>query len=203
MYACATHPNYRKQGIMKKLLDTIYEEACKEEVAGIFLHAADENLSNYYRKLGFQDFFYQNCTTFNRTSAGSVSYKEREKGAKNTITFLTPEEYYHKRLQKLEKYCFINWNEDFFKFLHQTGTQFCAYENDIFAFRPEDKRLIVEEWLSVNLDAQIANSLFEYFTDFKSIEICTIGNESCFGQIKWCKFVDKNLLNGYFAFALE
>ncbi|MCL1850805.1 MAG: GNAT family N-acetyltransferase [Bacteroidetes bacterium] len=195
IYACATHPNYRRQGVMEKLLATIYDISCNENIAGVFLHAADENLANYYRKLGFQDFFYRNSSTFNR--------KGREEGTKHTMKFLTPDEYSNKRIQKLEKQYFANWNEDFFRFLNETGVQFCEYENTIFSFRTEDSKLIVDELLSNTPEQQIANLLFEQFPDCESIDIRTTGNENCCGQMKWNQFINTDIRSGYFAFALE
>ena len=58
LYACATLPDYRGQGMMRKLLSTIFDESSNEKCAGIFLHPADKNLGHFYRKLGFEDFFY-------------------------------------------------------------------------------------------------------------------------------------------------
>jgi predicted acetyltransferase len=195
IYACATHPNYRRQGVMEKLLATIYDAACNENIAGVFLHAADENLANYYRKLGFQDFFYQKCLKFN--------CKGREESTKNAMKFLTPDEYYNKRIQKLEKQCYANWTEDFFRFLNETGVHFCKYENAIFSFRTEDRKLIIDELLSNMPEQQIANLLFEHFPDCDCIEIRTIGNENCCGQMKWNQSININVSNGYFAFAME
>jgi hypothetical protein len=96
----------------------------------------------------------------------------------------------------------VDWNRDFFQFLSETGTQFCAYENEILAFRIENNRFIVDELLSGNLNSQITSDLFEFY-ECDSIEIHTIGNENCFGQMKWNTTVNEDLENAYFAFTLE
>ena len=214
LYACTTHPNFRKQGIMEKLLTTIYEETCSENYAGIFLHAANHSLQNYYKKLGFEDYFFRNHSFYSK-------HKENAKGAKSeTLDFnslhslqnsfllkniktITPEMYYQKRIQKLENYSFINWNKDFFKFMNETGTQFFEYENSIFSFRTHDNMIIIDEWLGEDTQNQITNLLFEQYPDFKTIKIRTLGNETCCGQIKWCKSFEHKSKNGYFAFAME
>jgi N-acetylglutamate synthase-like GNAT family acetyltransferase len=195
IYACATHPNYRRQGIMEKLLAAIYDEACAENIAGIFLSAADQKLGDYYRKLGFQDYFYQNCLKFNR--------KGRKGGAKDAKeAYLIPHtSYLKKRLQKLEGYCFVNWNEDFFRFLAETGAQFCELEGTIFSFKTEEEKIIVDELLCDQPNLKIINLIIKFFSDYNSIEIRMPGNEICCGQVKWCNTLDMS--DGYFAFAME
>jgi len=172
LYACATHPHYRQQGIMKKLLETIYNKACGDGIAGIFLRAATPVLENYYRKLGFADFFY----------GGFINHNKHKRDSKN---FISPETYHKKRIQKLENVCFVNWDEGFFKFLHDTGTLFCEEEHEIFAFRIVNDTILIDEVLDDNLE-ELPN------------------NTSYCGQIKWCNFQKPATLNnGYFAFAME
>jgi len=217
LYACATHPNFRKQGIMEKLLTTIYEETCSENYAGIFLHAANRSLQNYYKKLGFEDYFYRNNSIFfNRKGR-----KENAKGAKSEMldfnsinslqppfllknfNLITPEKYYQKRIKKLKNFSFINWNTDFFKLMNETGTQFFEYENSIFSLRTHDNMIIIDEWLGEDTQNPITNLLFEQYPDFDTVKIRTLGNETCCGQIKWCKTFEHKPKIGYFAFAME
>ena len=196
IYACATLPLYRGQGIMAKLLGTIYEEACREDVAGFFLHAADQQLEKYYRKLGFVDFFYRESTVF-------FKHREHKEDTKDTEKFIAPKIYHKKRLQKLERYCFVNWDEGFFDFLYETGMQFCEYENDIFSLRIENENIIIDELLGDAPKEQIAQHIFSNFPDCKTVEINYPGNTNSYGQIKWCNPKNENLNKGYFAFAME
>ena len=214
LYACATHPNFRKQGIMEKLLATIYEESCSENYAGIFLYAANHSLQNYYKKLGFEDYFFRNHSFY-------YNHKEHKENAKSeTVDFnslhslqnplqfknfnlITPENYYQKRIKKLKNFSFINWNKDFFKFMNETGTQFFEYENGIFSLRTNDNMIIIDEWLDTDTQNQIANLFFEQYPDFETVQIRTLGKEICCGQIKWRKPFEHKPKNGYFAFAME
>jgi len=197
VYACATRPQYRRQGVMAKLLETIYNEACRENIGGIFLHAADQNLENYYRRLGFENFFFRDSATF-------FKQREREGYKKHTdMQFITPDVYSKKRLQKLENYYFIDWNESFFYFLHETGMQFCEYKNDIFSLSIENETIIIDELLGDTPKEEIASLIFKHFTDFKTVEISYPGQKNCYGQIKWCKPQNENLCKGYFTFAME
>ena len=196
VYACATHPQYRRQGIMTKLLETIYNEACRENVAGIFLRAANQNLEIYYRKLGFEEFFYGGRACFKH--GGHGGYKEDAE-----VQFITPKMYSEKRLQKLENYCFVNWGECFFNFLYETGMRFCEYENNIFSVRIEKETLIIDELLGDAPKEEIASLVFKHFSDFKTVEICFLEQKNCCGQIKWRQPFNENPKKGYFAFAME
>ncbi|MCL2290146.1 MAG: GNAT family N-acetyltransferase [Bacteroidetes bacterium] len=198
IYACATHPNYQRQGIMQNLLATIYDAACRENIAGIFLHAADQNLANYYRKLGFEDFFYRNHFWY---------YKDKLLATvpvpTNTIKFISPETYQKKRVQKLENNSFVNWNEDFFRFINEGEIQLCAYESAIFSYKTGFNNIIVDELLGDVSNEEIARLLIEHFPDIETVHIRLPGAETCCGQVKWCKHWEKQPEDGYFAFAME
>lgn len=198
IYACATHPQYQRQGIMEKLLTTIYNEACCENITGIFLNAADQYLANYYRKLGFEDFFYRNHFWY---------YKEKllaeEPKPLNIINFISPETYYKKRVQKLENTFFANWNESFFRFIDEEKIQLCEYKNAIFSYRTGFNHIIVDEFLGDMPNEQLARLLIEYNPDFETVHIRSQGSENCCGQIKWCRPWKTQPKSGYFAFAME
>ena len=198
IYACATHPQHREQGIMQKLLAIIYDEACRENVMGIFLHAADQYLANYYRKLGFTDFFYRDHFWY---------YKEKllseELVPLNNINFISTDVYYKKRAQKLESICSVDWNENFFRFINNGKTQLCEYENTIFSYRTEFNNIIIDELLGNTTNEQIARLLIEHLPKFETVHIRLPGNEICCGQMKWCNYWENQPKNGYFAFAME
>jgi len=210
LYACATHSDYRGQGVMTNLLATVYQDACNEEYAGIFLHAADPSLANYYRKLGFEDYFFRNQSCY-------FNHKEHKECTRDTnslrplrkplrplrLNLVTPEQYHKKRVQILNNSCFINWNEDFFRFLNQTGTQFCEYENSIFSFRTESNNIIVDELLGDISHDKLADLLFEHLPEIEVVNIRSMGNDFCCGQIKWCNTLKNPDKNGWFAFAME
>jgi predicted acetyltransferase len=217
LYACATHPSFREQGIMGKLLEVIYEDACSENITEIFLHAANDFLANYYRKLGFRDFFYRSHSFY-------YNHKVEEESAKNTksnlpdsnpyelcenpllplqLNIISPKIYQKKRVQKFENHCFVNWNEDFFQFLNETGTLFCEYENTVFSFRTVINNIIVDELLGDASHEQIAHLLLAHLPDFEVVHIRYEGNDFCCGQIKWCNQTTNHQEKGWFAFAME
>lgn len=57
IYACATLPEYRKQGIMNQLFECAKSEAAESSVFALVLIPSDEYLFEYYHKIGFQRLF--------------------------------------------------------------------------------------------------------------------------------------------------
>lgn len=60
LYAAATLPEYRKFGIMGKLINFGIDFAKNSNVRYIILSPANESLYNYYKKFGFKTVFYIN-----------------------------------------------------------------------------------------------------------------------------------------------
>jgi N-acetylglutamate synthase-like GNAT family acetyltransferase len=198
LYACATHEQHRNQGVMEKLLATIFEEGCKENVAGIFLHAANQYVASYYRKLGFKDFFFRDHFWYFKEKILSQEIR-----LSDSIHFIAPEIFHKHRVQKLENHCFVNWSEDFFRFFNEAKIQFCEYEDSLFSFKTVYNNIIVDElWGDISHE-KIARALFEHLPDFETVCIRTMGNDMCCGQIKWCKSFETEIDKGYFAFAME
>jgi GNAT superfamily N-acetyltransferase len=56
IYACATDPAFRRQGLMKALLDEAAERTKQRKVRGLLLVPADEHLRSYYAACGFVPF---------------------------------------------------------------------------------------------------------------------------------------------------
>ncbi len=79
IYAAATDENYRKQGIMSRLLDFSKECSQKENIDFLFLHPASNELYNYYEKNGFSTAFYKRNAEVTRnvlekTYSGNYNY---------------------------------------------------------------------------------------------------------------------------------
>jgi len=198
IYACATHPQHQKQGIMKKLLEKIYHDACCENVQGIFLYAANKNVANYYRKLGFEDFFYRKEILYDTSQLNA-----KIETSPNSYFEITPEEYYIKRRKKLYNLCFVDWNKDFFQFIQKEELHFCEYEDSIFSYKLKEDAIVVEELLGKMPADTIAHLLIANSPDIKTINFRLPGSDVCCGQMKWCKSSDRMNNNDYFAFAME
>ena len=198
LYACATHPEHREQGIMQNLLSAIYDEVCREKIAGIFLHPANQSLANYYRKLGFEDMFYRDHFWYYKHKL-----LEEVSVPANTLHLISPETYHKKRIKKLQNNCFISWNENFFRFINEGEIQLCEAGNTIFSYKTLFNTIIVDELLGVLPNEQIARLLIEHLPDFETVNIRLQGNEFCCGQIKWCNRLEDQPKDGYFAFAME
>ena len=202
IYACATKKQYRGKGIMKNLLEIIYIDACHtDDVAGIFLRPANNSLTKYYQTLGFIDFFYRNELIFKRQTTNNradASYRPLP-----TAHFIPFTIYHKKRIQKLKNHYFINWDVGFFRFLYETETRFCEFENTIFSFRDNGNVIIVDELLGELSESEVAHFLLDTYSGATKINVYFSGNEICYGQVKWCPFYNKLFSSGYFAFAIE
>jgi len=219
LYACATHPDFQSQGIMTKLLETIYDEACRENFAGVFLQAINQSLSEYYQKLGFEAFFFREHAFYynHREHEETTDTTKNNKGIHSVVPCelsenplrplrlktISPENYCKNRAKKLNNKCFIDWNKEFFQFLNESGTHFWKYENTIFSFKTGLNNIIVDELLGDTPHEQIATLLFEELPDFEVVHIRSIGNEFCCGQIKWCISFENKQKKGWLGFAME
>lgn len=63
LYAAATDPSLRGQGVFANLFAHAAEVAKADGCAGLFLRPASERLARYYERLGFAPFFYAQTMT--------------------------------------------------------------------------------------------------------------------------------------------
>lgn len=75
LYAAATNPEYRKKGIMSKLIYQGFEIAKDRGIDYIILVPQDEYLYNYYLKFGFKTAFKKNVVEVDKDSINLVSNK--------------------------------------------------------------------------------------------------------------------------------
>jgi len=66
IYACATLPEHRGNGAMRKLLRFAFEEAVKRQIFALLLIPEGDRLFNYYEKSGFLRFFRRYIFRANR-----------------------------------------------------------------------------------------------------------------------------------------
>lgn len=66
LYAVATDPQYRHQGLLRYLLEDTYQLLRQQGCAGVLLLPGDDSLRQMYRKLGYQD-----CTTIGNIISAS------------------------------------------------------------------------------------------------------------------------------------
>lgn len=59
VYAIHVHPDYRRRGIARRIVEIILEQAASKNVTGAYLQVVRENnpARNLYRSLGFRDFY--------------------------------------------------------------------------------------------------------------------------------------------------
>ncbi|MBD5289077.1 MAG: GNAT family N-acetyltransferase [Bacteroides sp.] len=74
LYLCglATRPNYRRRGIMQRLLEVIERIAASDSFDFLFLIPADSHLRKYYEKEGFQSVFYRQKIVIDRLGLNKI-----------------------------------------------------------------------------------------------------------------------------------
>lgn len=103
-YACATLPQYRSNGIMQELIKYAIAD-CRDKYDYFSLVPANENLFNYYKKLGFNKYFYINIA--------SVNIKDIINTNQDNISFFIPDARQLNHIRKdyfNNNFCYVDWN---------------------------------------------------------------------------------------------
>lgn len=105
IYAVATKKEYRKNGYAGKLLGFILEKAVKENTA-VGLVPANDALFKYYRKFGFETYFYHRILQFERNRIQEK--KKREMSTKP----IAHQDYAKLRNRRYQAEGVVVWDED-------------------------------------------------------------------------------------------
>lgn len=106
VYAVATHPEYRRQGLAGKLLQFAREKYEQP----LLLAPAEESLIRYYEKMGFKRAFPESR---HRIEGGVTALEVKESGeALRCLEPITAEEYVAIRDRKCAKEGYVRWDED-------------------------------------------------------------------------------------------
>lgn len=104
-YACATLPQYRSNGIMQELINNAIT-ACSEKYKYFSLVPANETLFNYYKKLGFNEYFDINIASINIRDIIINTDKDN-------ISFFIPDAQQLNNIRKdyfKDNFCYVDWN---------------------------------------------------------------------------------------------
>lgn len=132
VYAAATDKNYRKRGIMSKLLDFSAELAAERNADFLFLHPANEKLYSYYEKNGFEKAFF-------------LSEQKQLSEIDDNFT-----------------YSYVNWGKNILKLNAEFSNNrsfFCEY--GYADYSEHDSRIVVNTFFGGNVKA-LLNALSEY-----------------------------------------
>lgn len=120
IFAVATHPAHRGKGFCRKLMQKTHAHLAALGYCGALLVPADEDLRRMYQKLGYHEGTALDCFSL-EASENPMPLRP-----------LTPEEYLLARKDKLPSKGILQQRE-VFSLLSQTGVQFYAGENCLFA----------------------------------------------------------------------
>lgn len=196
IYACATLPQFRGKGLMEKLLEKAFQNACAENAMGTFLTPASEQLANYYRKLAFTNFFNQKVLICNRNKIINDSKI-------NNSSEISGSDYFEKRNKLLFESNYVVWSFSFFSFLKTEGYLFFQTKNSIYCYTKSANNIQIHEFLGNDSVMEIVSSLFHNNSEIESISVIMQGNEKVNALVRWNNdLAIVKPLNGYFAFPL-
>lgn len=104
-YACATLPQYRSKGIMQELIKYSIK-VCSNKYKYFSLVPANESLFNYYKKLGFNEYFYINIASVN---IKNIIINTDE----DNISFFIPDAQQLNNIRKdyfNDNFCYVDWD---------------------------------------------------------------------------------------------
>jgi len=145
VYAVATLKKYRGRGYAQKLIETAKEWYH----VPLILEPVSQELSQYYEKMGFEEFFY--------IAEADLKTEGIKQSQKHLLMTITPEEYKQIRDKKFGMAGYIEWNEAAVRYA-LLENDFCggsAYKivhdgkEDLFMYRVEENKMnIIETTLS-------------------------------------------------------
>lgn len=206
IYAACTSENYRRQGLMAKLLEYAKEYAVKENVSFLLLVPANEPLFDYYSKFGYKTYFYrQKCSITENINHYSLSEKNAE-----------VKDLYYLREKCLSDLFHIKWSEEALKYAlseHlEYGGKLSVTDNAYALWNVEDNVLVISEILGT--DSVSTDNLLKYLSSDKNISEVS-GYTACyspkngipFGMILTCSEKSETVIKenpcGYLGLALD
>lgn len=206
IYGCATLPEFRGTGIMKKLLEEAYRTICNQNHIGLCLVPASKPLFQYYYGLGFQDYFFHSQSNYQLTDTLS------QKSTDHYISPIHPEEYTELRNSQFSFLSQLQWDYNHFKFVQE---EYISEKGGFFTinhqktiegigfFYTHNFKTYIPELLTDLSHLMVAQLFFNYL-ESNYIEFTTPGKDTCFGLIRWNENIPSESLGvGYLAFALE
>lgn len=143
LYAACTHPDYRGQGIMGRLLAKAKDTAIKENKEGIFLKPANKSLFDFYERYEFTPYF-KVC----KINSPSADFTKCYTPCSDNISKTTLEEWYLLRKTFLSE--LSDGYVDFGKEILSTaadGSIAIKSNNFGFVYEKRDDSLLVKEAL--------------------------------------------------------
>ena len=208
LYACATHQEYRGQGLMSRIIAKAYEDVCQRGEVGLLLLPANEPLYHYYSNMGFMTSFFFDEIQFSQDESFSPEMIPPFK-----IEKITAKTYYQLRknlltaelsiLTPLQYFLLMEDNSD----KNDHGFYQIFRENDRIAICYLSKFnniLRVKELLPSETDLKHLPAFLAHSFDAKQIVVNIPGTKNKSAQIKLNpSYSNLEMKKGYFNFGLE
>lgn len=205
LYACATDTQYRKRGLMNRILDKAFHDAVARNEAGTFLLPANEPLYHFYETAGFETFFYCKQKAYFDSVISSQNQEYQ-------LQKITAKEYWRFRSQFLQDDFVVHYPLSHFEFLES----WCQGSSNGFyailkqktlsgiAFAEEKKSVLYVRELIFNEDVEKLLPAFQILFLKKEVMVMMPGTDQKSALIRWNPLYENvRKERGYFNFPLD
>ncbi len=167
LYAAATHPEYRKKGIMRRMIDDVCNELENDNADFVCLYPAEASLYDYYEKSGFEKGFSERVYIIEKEKLASYSSARYFNGVVS----------YEKLRETIPALNYIEFGSEYLNFARfcakNSGTEITALFDDedkvLVTGYIKDREFIVQEAISENGNYE---HIFNVLSDVDCDRIC-------------------------------
>lgn len=184
LFAAATLPAWRGQGLFSKLIESMHTYAQKAGLHAVFLRPAEESLRGFYARFGYRDAFYADEYTLTRREMEAQAASDGEK----VETLPLPSAARKRRLQD-RRIAAVEWGAPVWRYAvgAADGGRYLASSAGWMALcGAEDEHLMVRELLcdEADLPGVYAHLCREYRFSTCTIRRPTTDRHAAFGMLK-------------------
>lgn len=161
IYAAATEPQYRKRGIMEKLIDFSAEVCENRKIPFIFLVPANEHLFDYYKKFKFKACIKQKTLTLTKESILEFTCANNKSKFSFEIDKISDI-----KAKSFKNIDYVLWRKNetelFYEYLKQSGGKAFTVDSGYTAFEQfGDAKEIYEFCAEADGIGELMNTLFD------------------------------------------
>lgn len=134
VYAVVTDPEFRGKGYMRKLMDKAKDNAKENGKCALIIKPSNEDLFNFYEKLGFKTVFYFNEYEHTKIEDSALEF-----------AFVSAKDYNIKREELLKELPHTAW-EEMLEFIGENG-KFFTGEDFCGLIEIEDQKAFLREFI--------------------------------------------------------
>lgn len=184
LFAAATLPTFRGQGLASKVIDTLHAHAIDIGMQAVFLRPAESTLFDFYARFGYRTAFYTHEYTLSREEMEKIASADNA-----DVALLTAPSEKRQKWLKDREIASVNWGDSVWRYAThpQDGGRYTQADAGWMALCEEEQgHLTVRELLCDDdeLPAVYAHLCREYRFSSSTIRRPTTDKTAPFGMIK-------------------